>query len=154
MLQQFDIAVGISEGAAEIALSRAALARLTCCPCDGPDIDAHVRIEVAVTLKRRGHEMRLVYAAPDARPSARDPRLIQLIASGRAAYDELCKGAGADDAIRRSHLTRLARLRFLAPDIITSILDGRQPVELTARTLMRIRELPMCWKEQRRVLGY
>jgi site-specific DNA recombinase len=64
MLQQLDVAVSMSEGAAEIALSRAALARLTCCPCDGSDIDAHVRIEVAVTLKRRGHEMRLAYAAP------------------------------------------------------------------------------------------
>lgn len=105
-------------------------------------------------MKRRGHEMRLVYAAPDARPGVRDPRLIQLIASGRAAYDDLCNGGGVGDAIRRSHLTRLARLRFLAPDIITSIVHGRQPVELTARSLMRISELPMCWKEQRRVLGY
>ena len=78
--------------------------------------------------------MRLVYAAADARPAERDPRLIQLIASARAAYAELYRGAGWDDATRRSHLTRLARLQFLALDIVMAILNGRQPVELTARS--------------------
>ena len=105
-------------------------------------------------LKRRGHELRLVYAAADLRPAHRDDRLIQLIASGRAAYRELASGAASNDAVRRSHLTRLARLQFLAPDIVTTILAGRQPVELTTRTLLRIPELPLGWKEQRQVLGF
>ena len=80
--------------------------------------------------------------------------MIQLIASGRAAYRELASGTGLHDAVRRSHLTRLARLQFLAPDIVTTILAGRQPVELTTRSLLRISELPLGWSEQRRVLGF
>lgn len=154
LLKQLDIDVTVTEAAVIMSLSRPAVARILNCPHDRKGVDPSIAIELAVSLKRRGHEMRLVYAAPDARPSARDPRLIQLIASGRAAYDDLCDGGGVGDAIRRSHLTRLARLRFLAPDIIMSIVHGRQPVELTARSLMRVSELPMSWKEQRRVLGY
>ncbi|WP_076073306.1 recombinase family protein [Sphingomonas montana] len=154
ILELLDVGVTVTEVAVVISLSRPAVARVMNCSHGEGSIDDCITMELAVSLKRRGHEMRLVYAAPDARPSARDPRLIQLIASGRAAYDDLQAGGGVGDAIRRSHLTRLARLRFLAPDIITSIVHGRQPVELTARSLMRISELPMCWKEQQRVLGY
>jgi site-specific DNA recombinase len=48
---------------------------------------------------------------------------------------------------------RVLRLRFLAPDIVTAILDGRQPVELTSRTLLRIADLPLDWSGQRQALG-
>ncbi len=35
-----------------------------------------------------------------------------------------------------------------------AILAGRQPIELTAKQLKRIRDLPVSWVEQRRVLGF
>jgi hypothetical protein len=60
---------------------------------------------------------------------------------------------GTNKAIRRE-LSRLARLSYLAPDIIAAILDGRQPVDLRARRLIRIGSLPLCGSEQRRVLGF
>lgn len=106
------------------------------------------------SLKRRGHELRLVYAAPDANPAMRDDRLIQLVASGYAAYDRLLAGQGQPGTTERSHLIRLARLRFLAPDIVTAIVHGRQPVELTSRSLLRVAELPLAWTEQRTMLGF
>jgi len=56
--------------------------------------------------------------------------------------------------VERSHLVRLARLRFLAPDITLAIFEGRQPVELTARALLRRGELPVDWADQRKVLGF
>ena len=49
---------------------------------------------------------------------------------------------------------RLCRLAFLAPDIITAILDGRQPVELTANKLMADTRLPADWAGQRQTLGF
>ncbi len=113
--------------------------------------DEVVTIELAVTLKRRGHELKLIYAAPDARPVHRDDRLIQLLASGRSAYQQLRAGR---NVATRSHLVRMARLHFLVPDIITAILEGRQPVELTSRALLRAAEVPMDWREQRKVLGF
>ena len=54
----------------------------------------------------------------------------------------------------RSHLVRLARLCFLAPDITLVIIEGWQPVEMTARSLLRSGELPIDWKDQRKVLGF
>ena len=56
--------------------------------------------------------------------------------------------------MERSHLVRLARLRFLAPDITMAILEGRQPIEMTARSLLRGGELPLDWENQRRILGF
>jgi len=54
----------------------------------------------------------------------------------------------------RKHLHRLVRISWLAPDVIASILEGRQPVQLTAYHLMRCAEIPMDWKEQRNFLGF
>jgi hypothetical protein len=54
-----------------------------------------ISIDIAVQIRRRGHELKLVYAAPEARP-----------------------------------------------------------VELSARSLLRVAELPITWPEQRRVLGF
>src|SRR5215203_6308355 len=53
-----------------------------------------------------------------------------------------------------SYVTRLLRLTFLAPDIITSIIAGRQPPELTARKLMADTRMPLDWREQRIQLGF
>ena len=47
------------------------------------------------------------------------------------------------------HVTRALPVAFLAPDIIRSILDGRQPLDLTVTTLKLLDPLPMRWNEQR-----
>lgn len=52
------------------------------------------------------------------------------------------------------HLVRIARLAYLAPDIIKTILDGRQPRQVTARFLSRLVALPLAWPDQRRLLGF
>ena len=51
-------------------------------------------------------------------------------------------------------VSRRLPLAFLAPDIVTAILEGRQPIELTAARMIRIRDLPLSWAEQRQVLGF
>jgi site-specific DNA recombinase len=43
---------------------------------------------------------------------------------------------------------------MLAPDIVSAILSGRNPLELTARRLMDDTRLPLDWNEQRRCLGF
>jgi len=45
-------------------------------------------------------------------------------------------------------------LAFISPDIAATIVDGRQPVELTANRLKQSLPLPMSWIDQRRVLGF
>ena len=53
-----------------------------------------------------------------------------------------------------SYVTRLLRLAYLAPDIVTAIIDGRQPPGLTANTLMKNTRLPFRWEAQRKRLGF
>lgn len=67
---------------------------------------------------------------------------------------KLTTEARSADPVERSHLVRMARMRFLAPDITFAIIEGRQPVEMTARSLLRSGELPIDWRDQRKVLGF
>jgi site-specific DNA recombinase len=44
---------------------------------------------------------------------------------------------------------------WLAPDITTAIINGRNPPQLNAQTLMRLTpRLPAAWAEQRTLLGF
>ncbi len=45
-------------------------------------------------------------------------------------------------------------LAFLAPRIVETIVEGRQPVELTADRLTVREDLPYDWKKQGKVLGF
>ena len=56
--------------------------------------------------------------------------------------------------LNSSYVSRIIRLAFLAPEIVTAILKGRQPIELTAEKLVRNSRLPLCWAEQRQQLGF
>jgi site-specific DNA recombinase len=87
-----------------------------------------------------------------------DPALLRILIrardlrdkqSGDASLAETAKAEG----VGRTYLTRMARLAFLSPEIMTAILDGRQPVQLTAAGLSRLTELPLAWSGQRQVLG-
>lgn len=126
-----------------------------------PEAEARFRLEVPVQMKRRGAEMRLVLG--DARDSEAmpDPVLIKIVAQGHGWFEELrsgkCPSVGdlvAQHGVSQGDISRRLPLAFLAPDIVATILDGRQPVELTAARLVRIRGLPLSWAEQRRVLGF
>ena len=153
-LQQLATSVVVGKDRVEVKIGARALANLIGADGARTSAEQQIELEIKTTLKRRGHELRLVYAAPDANPVMRDDRMIKLIASGHAAYDRLLTGQGRPSATERSHLVRLARLRFLAPDIVTAIVHGRQPVELTTRTLLRVAELPLAWSDQRKMLGF
>ena len=52
-----------------------------------------------------------------------------------------------------SKYSRLLRLNYLAPDIKAAILDGRQPADLTERTLLYA-PLPADWHQQRALFGF
>ncbi len=53
-----------------------------------------------------------------------------------------------------TYAARLIRLNYLAPDIVAAILDGKQPVDLTANKLMADTRLPLDWRAQRAALGF
>ena len=113
-----------------------------------------------IRLRRRGVETKLVLTADPQTTSNPDPGLIRLIAQAHYFLEQLTNGAARSitdlAAITGTNPTEISRIlpfAFLAPDITRTILEGRHPVELTARHLSRIEHLPMTWKDQRSALG-
>ena len=117
-------------------------------------------LEVPAVLKRAGLGMTLI--VPGARQDATpDPSLIRLLPRAFAIRDRLernpdltLKRIAEAEGVSPSYATRALRLAYLAPDIVTAILDGRQPPGLTANTLMRNTRLPLRWEAQRKRLGF
>jgi site-specific DNA recombinase len=60
-----------------------------------------------------------------------------------------------EERVTSDYLYIVLRLRWLAPDITTAIVNGRQPPQLNAKRLMRLTaQLPADWSEQRALLGF
>ena len=120
-----------------------------------------IELTVAIVFKQRGVETKLMLPGLDQlnTSAGRDPALIKAIARGRAWFDELATGRALSlqalakrDAITRRYIRRLVSLAFLSPELVEAILQGRQPVELTATRLTEL-DLPLDWTEQRRLLA-
>ncbi len=154
--------VTLHPGSIHIALTRSGLARLIL--EKNPDSAAHqdglIDLTVPVALKRRGVEAKLIVSA-QGEVAVPDESLIALLSQAHHWRDQLAAGEvssareiARDNRISPSEVSRIIRLAFLAPDIVKAVLDGRQPIELTPRRLMRIGELPLEWRDQRRLLGF
>ncbi|NRD90181.1 hypothetical protein C8024_12985 [Sphingopyxis sp. BSNA05] len=121
------------------------------------DLDEPSSISVKAKLVSKGRDLKLAIA-PDHGPPKRDPDpvLLRLIAHAFAAQDLMLSGKPSAMIAEYSsrHLQQLTRLSYLAPDIITAIIDGTQPVDLTGRKILRIGSVPLCWAAQRKLLGF
>jgi site-specific DNA recombinase len=115
-------------------------------------------ITTAAQLVRRGNELRIALPPDGASTNTNqtDPALVRLVVQGFAAREHLLLSTEIPSIADydKRHLQRLARISWLAPDIITAILDGRQPVQLTARHLLRCVDIPLEWQQQRHFLGF
>jgi site-specific DNA recombinase len=122
------------------------------------DPEAVITIERPMQLRRRGHETKLVLQ--DQPASAKPDRsLVDLLKRAHLYLASLTDGSGRGisdvanaDQVDRSDFSRVLRCAFLAPDITTAIIEGRQPVDLTATKLLRLADLPQGWDEQRALL--
>jgi site-specific DNA recombinase len=122
----------------------------------GEPRDNTVELTAVVEFKRRGGETKLVLPGLARQHQAPrcDPALIKAIGRGRAWFAELATGHARSlhdlaqrDGISRRYIRRLVNLAFLNPQLVDAILEGRQPVELTATRLTDI-DLPLDWTEQ------
>jgi site-specific DNA recombinase len=125
---------------------------------DAPS-DGAIELTTAVSIKRRGVGARLVLLDAHNHPARCDLALVKAIARGRAWFDELVTGhvrslqeLAKRDGISRRYIRRLVGLAFLSPQLVEAILQGRQPVELTATRLTEL-DLPLDWAEQHRLLS-
>ena len=111
-------------------------------------------------LKRRGVELRLIVGDHNRSAAIVDLSLLKAVARAHRWFDEISTGkAGslaaiaAREGLAVRYVGRLIRLAFLAPEIVESIVEGRQPTTLTAEALTRRIELPLSWCSQRTALN-
>ena len=93
-------------------------------------------------------------------PAIRDEKLVALVAEARTTTNlvlsnpQLSIAKLADQHNRcRSRLAKLVSLSCLAPDIVTAIVEGRQPPSLDVRKLLAA-SLPLDWQGHRNALGF
>ena len=124
------------------------------------DDDTPISLELPIAFRRRGVECKIVLPASGGFIGA-DDNLIALVARTRRWFDRIAKGEvtsvreiARQEDIDEGDVSRFLPLAFLAPDIVQAILAGKQPPELTAERLKRLRFLPHEWQEQRQSLGF
>ena len=118
-------------------------------------------LAVPARLKRVGCEMRMLVdnADPRGTPST---SLLRIIARAHDVQTRLIQNTeltvhdiARTEAVSAAYIYTLLRLPWLAPDITTAIVNGRQPRHLNAMTLMRrASRLPAGWAEQRSLFGF
>ncbi len=119
-------------------------------------------LSVPARLKRMGKETKRIIngIGPQEREATPDPCLIKLIVKAHRLHGKLMSenlGIGniaESRGVHHSYVSRLIRLAFLSPEIPEAILDGRQPLGLTAAKLMRVSRLPIAWRAQRQALDF
>jgi len=105
--------------------------------------------------------MRMLVENAD-RQTAADPSLLRIIARAHDIQRRLSQNTNLtvhdiarEERVTAAYLYTLLRLPWLAPDITTAIVNGRQPHQFNAMTLMRkASRLPAEWAEQRALLGF
>jgi len=119
-----------------------------------PDMP-EITIELPVKLTRAGLAMRLVQPSGRGAASKEAGRsMIELLVKARQWWKRL--GAGdlsiadisREENINSSWVSRVARLNFLAPELVTAILAGEQPAALNAMALTSSGPIPLKWTDQ------
>lgn len=116
-------------------------------------------LEIPFQKRQNGRAMPIVIATKDA--AQQDHDLIALVADARRWAKELLAGNSLSiqqiterEGLRSGSVSRILPLAWLAPDITTAILEGRQPNRLSAKTLRDLPDLPLDWMQQRQILGF
>lgn len=120
---------------------------------------------VPLTIKRRQNRKVLTpppSSAPDSSVGGFDESMIRTLGKGFHWQRQLDEGRypHVSDLARKQKLERgwvseILRMTLLAPDIITAIVEGRQPRHVNLHALRgRIDIIPRDWNEQRRLLGF
>ena len=128
------------------------------------DPPAQASIFVPMRFHRRGGRRYIIMPDKQPDPGAVDvktlpPPVLALARAHRwrkrvetgefASYEELARRLG----LTRSYVSRVMRLTLLAPDIVESILEGREPSGFSLDAIYRA-DLPMEWPAQRRMFGF
>ena len=123
---------------------------------------SHVTVRVPLTIRRRPGRKTLVslgFGAEGGRIATKaDPALLKALARAfryqklldEGRYASISEMAAAEK-IERGYLGTLLRLTLLAPEMVESILNERQPEGVTLPALLE--GVPVGWGEQSIVIG-
>jgi DNA invertase Pin-like site-specific DNA recombinase len=165
-LMEMVASVTVHEAVVEIKISKAAL-RSALLGIEGQRIEIPapapsgrpediVYLRVDARLNRSRGEVRLIAPeqANEPRSASANAALLKALARARRWYEMLISGEALSlQAIAKAtgldqrYVSRVARLAFLAPEIVEGILEGRQPFELTLDTIFN--PFPANWAEQK-----
>ncbi len=124
---------------------------------NGDTLDVHIPME----FRRRGGRKEIVLP-PDAdmTPDV-GPRSPLVVALARAHQWQRMIDSGAvpgmeaiadQESVDRAYVSRILGLAMLAPDLIETVLKGKEPNGISLRKLLS-RRLPPSWEDQRETLG-
>lgn len=129
-----------------------------------PRADLHngfLSLKVKARLKRCGGEVRLVVPANSGGeiPVHLVPSLIKVVARAHDWYRRIIRGEltgsrsiAEATGLGERYVRRIFQCAFLAPDIVESTMDGRQPANMTLQNFRA--HLPNEWAAQRQLLGF
>jgi site-specific DNA recombinase len=118
--------------------------------------DIVIRVPIAASVGNRS--ARLVLCAPGSkRVPAADPKVAALLAKSRDWFDRLASQGGhtvrdiaAEQHVSIAYVARVIHLAFLAPEIVTALMDGKTVLTMNGKRLMSLLPLSDEWEEQRR----
>ncbi len=131
------------------------------CPYQPIHPDDLICLTIEAKLKRSGGEVHLVVpphsgGVPSPQPN---PSLIKAVARAHSWYERVLEGKSSNlksltlhGGLTPRYIGKVFGCAFLAPDIVESILDGRQPRDLSFKKLCA--HIPLSWIEQRAQFGF
>jgi site-specific DNA recombinase len=159
LLLDLDLTVTLHPDRLTLSMGTAQLRKALDLPQHG-DLDAKVIVDVPMEIRRRGVEMKLVIAADHTDGRMIDPTLVKAIARGRAWFEEIVTGTAPSiseiaqrEGVTMRYVSQHIDFAFLSPTIVETILEGRQPVQMTLQSLKQV-DLPADWVDQARVLNF
>ena len=116
--------------------------------------DDILTLTVKARLQRVGREMRMLVENADDQTNA-DPGLLRIVARAHDIQARLMQDTALtvhmiarQERVSANYVYRLLRIPSLAPDIVTAIINGKNPPPLTAKRLMRLTpQIPVGWDE-------
>lgn len=123
--------------------------------------DNVLTLTAPIRLTRVGREMKLLVDDSSDNRSP-DMSLLRVVTRAHDVQRRLAEDTtltvhdiARDERVTSDYLYILLRLRWLAPDVTSAIVNGQQPPQLNAKRLMRlIAKLPADWTAQRDLLGF
>ena len=116
-------------------------------------------ITIDASLRRSGRAVRLIQGGwSKSIEGEPQEHLLKLLHRARKWWQMMLdrkltvSALAREQQVTSSYASRVVRLNFLAPKIVEAIATGTQPIDLDAKKLLGLSDLPVAWSEQQRLL--